>query len=283
MPSPPCFGGCNSGRCAFRLGLTCCLERPSTESSEAHRRADNARDSGKFGDDFISSGCLTRLGNGLIECRTQLRPFGKPPAERRGCTRWRRHKGSGVAFSSEMTCERLFAARIALTSEKSVRMGDYVDHLWSWIIESVSFFTVRTALVHWRCVSFQTWSRQWRGILKLNVNWRKRSNFARGRELFCRTDTTDWNDWEFDWLTDEVRRPPEYIYSEKEWGILKRVPKPFDVRCASIVTRAAIISSLPTAVLTAWFPAPLRANVSRGTKRRWITVLQIATLGKGPR
>lgn len=26
----------------------------------------------------------------------------------------------------------------------------------------------------------------------------------------------DWNDWEFDWLTDEVRRPPEYIYSEKE-------------------------------------------------------------------
>lgn len=25
----------------------------------------------------------------------------------------------------------------------------------------------------------------------------------------------DWNDWEFDWLTDEVRRPPDYIYSEK--------------------------------------------------------------------
>lgn len=25
----------------------------------------------------------------------------------------------------------------------------------------------------------------------------------------------DWNDWEFDWLTDELRRPPEYIYSEK--------------------------------------------------------------------
>lgn len=34
MPSPPCFGGCNSGRCTFRLGLTCCLERPSTEASE---------------------------------------------------------------------------------------------------------------------------------------------------------------------------------------------------------------------------------------------------------
>lgn len=33
----------------------------------------------------------------------------------------------------------------------------------------------------------------------------------------------DWNDWEFDWLTDEVRRPPEYIYSEKEWAVLKRL------------------------------------------------------------
>lgn len=31
------------------------------------------------------------------------------------------------------------------------------------------------------------------------------------------------------------------------------------------------------------FPVPLRANVSHGTKRRWITVLQIATLGKGLR
>lgn len=33
----------------------------------------------------------------------------------------------------------------------------------------------------------------------------------------------DWNDWEFDWLTDEVRRPPDYIYTEKEWAVLKRL------------------------------------------------------------
>lgn len=33
----------------------------------------------------------------------------------------------------------------------------------------------------------------------------------------------DWNEWEFDWLTDEVRRPPDYIYSEKEWAVLKRL------------------------------------------------------------
>jgi len=33
----------------------------------------------------------------------------------------------------------------------------------------------------------------------------------------------DWNDWEVDWLTDEVRRPADYIYSEKEWAVLKRL------------------------------------------------------------
>lgn len=64
-------------------------------------------------------------------------------------------------------------------------------------------------------------------------------------------------------------------------AVSRRSPNPFDGRCASIFTRPAIISSLPIAVLTAWFPVPLRANVSHGTKRRWITVLQIATLGKG--
>lgn len=33
----------------------------------------------------------------------------------------------------------------------------------------------------------------------------------------------DWNDWEFDWLTDEARRPPEYIYSDKEHAVLDRL------------------------------------------------------------
>ncbi|WFU74181.1 hypothetical protein [Bradyrhizobium sp. CB2312] len=33
----------------------------------------------------------------------------------------------------------------------------------------------------------------------------------------------DWNDWEFEWLTDEVRRSPDYVYTEKEWAVLKRL------------------------------------------------------------
>jgi hypothetical protein len=33
----------------------------------------------------------------------------------------------------------------------------------------------------------------------------------------------DWNDWEFDWLSDEVRRPSDYLYSEKERAVLERL------------------------------------------------------------
>ena len=33
----------------------------------------------------------------------------------------------------------------------------------------------------------------------------------------------DWNDWEYDWLTDEVRRAADYIYSEKERAVLDRL------------------------------------------------------------
>jgi hypothetical protein len=33
----------------------------------------------------------------------------------------------------------------------------------------------------------------------------------------------DWKDWEYDWLTDEVRRRPDYIYSEKEHAVLNRL------------------------------------------------------------
>jgi hypothetical protein len=35
----------------------------------------------------------------------------------------------------------------------------------------------------------------------------------------------DWNDWEFDWLSDEVRRSPSYIYTEKEHAVLDRLVK----------------------------------------------------------
>lgn len=32
-------------------------------------------------------------------------------------------------------------------------------------------------------------------------------------------------DWELDWLTDEVRRPADYIYTEKEWAVLERLQR----------------------------------------------------------
>lgn len=33
----------------------------------------------------------------------------------------------------------------------------------------------------------------------------------------------DWDDWEFDWLTSQVHRSPNYIYTEREWKVLKRM------------------------------------------------------------
>jgi hypothetical protein len=33
----------------------------------------------------------------------------------------------------------------------------------------------------------------------------------------------DWNDWEWDWLHDEARREPDYIYTDKEQAVLDRL------------------------------------------------------------
>jgi hypothetical protein len=33
----------------------------------------------------------------------------------------------------------------------------------------------------------------------------------------------DWNDWEHDWLRDELRRAPDYVYTEKEHDVLIRL------------------------------------------------------------
>jgi hypothetical protein len=33
----------------------------------------------------------------------------------------------------------------------------------------------------------------------------------------------DWNDWEYDWLRDEICRRPDYIYTEKERAVLDRL------------------------------------------------------------
>ncbi len=34
---------------------------------------------------------------------------------------------------------------------------------------------------------------------------------------------TDWNDWEYEWLNSEARRPKDYIYTDKERMILNRL------------------------------------------------------------
>lgn len=47
--------------------------------------------------------------------------------------------------------------------------------------------------------------------------------FRASAETLLRDRYSDWNDWEFDWLIDETRRPPGYIYSDKERAVLKRL------------------------------------------------------------
>ena len=37
------------------------------------------------------------------------------------------------------------------------------------------------------------------------------------------TRHNDWNDWELDWLTDEIARPADYIYTERERAVLDRL------------------------------------------------------------
>ena len=45
---------------------------------------------------------------------------------------------------------------------------------------------------------------------------------ARVISLLC-IRHADWNDWEYDWLVDEARRPDGYIYTEKERAVLNRL------------------------------------------------------------
>lgn len=47
--------------------------------------------------------------------------------------------------------------------------------------------------------------------------------FRTSAEALLHDRYNDWRDWEFNWLTDEVRRPPGYIYSEREWKKLKEL------------------------------------------------------------
>jgi pimeloyl-ACP methyl ester carboxylesterase len=49
----------------------------------------------------------------------------------------------------------------------------------------------------------------------------KRANQFRAEVLELRQlPDHDWNDWELDWQESQIRRPPLYIYSEKEHAVL---------------------------------------------------------------
>ena len=45
---------------------------------------------------------------------------------------------------------------------------------------------------------------------------------ARVVELL-RTRHADWNDWEETFLIDNAQRPGDYVYSEAQWGVLRRL------------------------------------------------------------
>src|SRR5437879_3031556 len=60
-------------------------------------------------------------------------------------------------------------------------------------------------------------------ITKAQRELAKALEFRTSAKALLHDRYNDWNDWEFDWLTDEVRRPPDYIYSEKELAVLKRL------------------------------------------------------------
>lgn len=47
--------------------------------------------------------------------------------------------------------------------------------------------------------------------------------FRTSAEALFNDRYNDWNDWEFDWLAREMRRPPDYVYSDKEWAVLRRL------------------------------------------------------------
>lgn len=94
--------------------------------------------------------------------------------------------------------------------------------MWSWIIESVSF----APFIQYFCTGVAFASSLEQAMARITKAQRQLAEaleFRTGARALLHDRYNDWNDWEFDWLTDEVRRPPEYIYSEKEWAVLKRL------------------------------------------------------------
>jgi hypothetical protein len=59
-----------------------------------------------------------------------------------------------------------------------------------------------------------------RRITKAQQELAKADKFRAAAAAFLQLRHNDWNDFEYDWLVDEVRRRPGYIYSEKEHAVL---------------------------------------------------------------
>ena len=60
-------------------------------------------------------------------------------------------------------------------------------------------------------------------ITKAQREQAKADEFRRIASSLLNLRHNDWNDWEYEWLHDEVRRRPLYIYTEREHEILDKL------------------------------------------------------------
>jgi hypothetical protein len=60
-------------------------------------------------------------------------------------------------------------------------------------------------------------------ITKAQREQAKADEFRRIASSLLHLRHNDWNDWEYEWLHDEVRRRPLYIYTEREHEILDKL------------------------------------------------------------
>jgi hypothetical protein len=58
---------------------------------------------------------------------------------------------------------------------------------------------------------------------KAQIAQAEADKFRQTVHSLIRNRHADWNDWEWDWLYDEARRAPDYIYTEKEQKVLDRL------------------------------------------------------------
>lgn len=58
---------------------------------------------------------------------------------------------------------------------------------------------------------------------KRSKKWEEAERFREQVETLLNEPRTDWNDWEYDWLSSEARRREGYTFSDKERIVLNRL------------------------------------------------------------